>query len=75
MFLSCFCFVLFCLCVVRYIHHAIKEKVVSLPLPQLVDIDAQRKAERVEREALVAKGKSLGLSNGSGSSIFNREGL
>jgi hypothetical protein len=54
--------------VVRYIHHAIKEKVVSLPLSQLVDIDAQRKAERVEREALVAKGKSLGFSNGSGSS-------
>lgn len=58
----------------RYIHHAIKEKVVSLPLPQLVDIDAQRKAERVEREALVAKGKSLGLSNGSGSSIVSRKG-
>jgi len=34
----------------RYVHNAIKEKLVSLPLPQLLEIDALRKAERMLRE-------------------------
>jgi hypothetical protein len=43
----------------RYIHGAIKEKLVSLPLPQMVEIDALRKAERLlrEKQAAAASGE------------------
>jgi hypothetical protein len=42
----------FCGC--RYIHNAIKVKLKSLPLSQLVEIDATRKKERMEREKMGA---------------------
>jgi len=49
----------------RYIHGAIKEKLVSLPLPQMVEIDALRKAERLLREKQAAAA-SGGKQQGAG---------
>jgi hypothetical protein len=51
----------------RYIHGAIKEKLVSLPLPQMVEIDALRKAERLlrEKQAAAASGEKRAGQQGA----------